>query len=144
MIPDYYTIIREAEELSRRLRKSKSWTKRVVLRVLRNTVIEIVPNRLWIVRGLPELGDKYTLYEVTSRSGKDYTCTCNLHSWGSSRKECTHIGAVMLLRKIKKIVEPGPGFEPGKLTGLQPAALDRSATPALLALTYVYYCRDLL
>ncbi len=104
---------KEALEIAKTFNKGRSWINRVVIRVLRNTIIEVVPEKLWIVKGLPELGDKYTTYEVFRKDEKYYACTCRIHLWGHARTICTHIGAVMLYRKIRK-VEPGPGFEPGK------------------------------
>ncbi|NPB01249.1 MAG: hypothetical protein GXO10_07730 [Crenarchaeota archaeon] len=102
-----------AEELKRQYRKSENWKKRIIKRVLLGTVNRIIPGRLWIVRGIPELGDRYQYYEVYSR-GERYLCTCYTHPWSGKRRPCTHVGAVMLYERIQTLLEPGPGFEPGK------------------------------
>ncbi|NPA70974.1 MAG: hypothetical protein GXO26_09210 [Crenarchaeota archaeon] len=102
-----------AEELTKQYGKSETWKRRIIKRVLLNTVSRIVPGKLWIVRGVPELGDKYQHYEVYNKDG-NYICTCYIHSWSSRRRPCTHVGAVILYERITSIVEPGPGFEPGK------------------------------
>ncbi len=102
-----------AEEIAKQYNKSENWKRRIIKRVLLNTVRRVVPGKLWIVKGISELGDKYSHYEVYNRDGK-YVCTCYIHSWSGRRRPCTHVGAVILYEKVWNVMEPGPGFEPGK------------------------------
>jgi len=61
--------------------------------------------KTWIVKGYRELGDHYPYYYVNflPRTQK-YFCTCFLNRYGKIREKkiCTHIGAVILYRKIWK------------------------------------------
>ncbi|NPA23188.1 MAG: hypothetical protein GXO23_02700 [Crenarchaeota archaeon] len=104
-----------AEEIALSLGKSEKWKERIIRRVIEGTIIRIIPERLWIVKGLPHLGDRYPSYEIY-RKDKRYICTCYTHPWSSRRRPCTHVGAVLLYENMIKILnmEPGPGFEPGK------------------------------
>jgi len=83
--------------------KSKSWIRRALIRFMRGTVKEYGEN-VWIVRGLPELGDRYPTYIVRLRDG-EYYCSCFESSWGLRRKSevCTHIAAVILYRNYKRL-----------------------------------------
>ncbi len=84
--------------------KTDSWFERAVIRVL----IGVKGKRgsYWLVPGLPELGDKYALYGVTYRDGK-YVCDCYLRMYGRTREKviCTHVAAVMLARRQRKLLE---------------------------------------
>jgi hypothetical protein len=70
---------------------------------MRGTVKEFNENT-WVVRGLPELGDRYPTYVVRLRDGR-YYCSCFESSWGLRRKSeiCTHIAAVILYRNYRKL-----------------------------------------
>jgi len=83
--------------------KSKSWIRRALIRFMKGTVREFSEN-VWVVRGLPELGDKYPTYVVRLRDGR-YYCSCFESSWGLRRKSevCTHIAAVILYRNYRKL-----------------------------------------
>jgi len=83
--------------------KSRSWVRRALIRFMKNTVKEYGEN-VWVVRGLPELGDKYPTYVVRLRDGR-YYCSCFESSWGLRRKSeiCTHIAAVILYRNYRKL-----------------------------------------
>ena len=84
--------------------KPDSWFFRAVLRCL--VSVEIVREGHWIVKGLKELGDAYPCYNVWLRGGR-YRCDCHFHAWGRRRRKeiCTHIAAVMLHRRQRKISE---------------------------------------
>ncbi len=87
--------------------KSSSWVRRVYKRVRLRTVREVVHNVLWQVRGIPELGDRALKYDVW-RSERGITCSCQLSSWGYTRKICTHLGAVlteMLLQHRDSVIK---------------------------------------
>jgi hypothetical protein len=83
--------------------KSRSWVRRALVRFMKGTVKEYGEN-VWVVRGLPELGDKYPTYVVRLRDGR-YYCSCFESSWGLRRKSevCTHIAAVILYRNYKRL-----------------------------------------
>jgi len=83
--------------------KSSSWIRRALIRFMKGTVREFNENT-WVVKGLPELGDKYPTYVVRFKENK-YQCSCFESSWGLRRKSeiCTHIAAVILYRNYKKL-----------------------------------------
>ena len=83
--------------------KSRSWVRRALIRFMKNTVKEYGEN-VWVVRGLPELGDKYPTYVVRFKENK-YQCSCFESNWGLRRRSeiCTHIAAVILYRNYKKL-----------------------------------------
>jgi len=83
--------------------KSKSWIRRALVRFMKNTVKEFSEN-VWVVKGLPELGDKYPTYVVRFRDGR-YYCSCFESSWGLRRRSevCTHIAAVILYRNYRRL-----------------------------------------
>ena len=83
--------------------KNKSWIRRALIRFMKNTVKEYGEN-VWVVRGLPELGDKYPTYVVRFRGGR-YYCSCFESNWGLRRRSevCTHIAAVILYRNYRKL-----------------------------------------
>jgi len=83
--------------------KSRSWVRRALIRFMKNTVKEYGEG-VWVVRGLPELGDRYPTYVVRLRDGR-YYCSCFESSWGLRRKSeiCTHIAAVILYRNYKRL-----------------------------------------
>jgi len=83
--------------------KSRSWVRRALVRFMKNTVKEFGEN-VWVVRGLPELGDKYPTYVVRLRDGR-YYCSCFESNWGLRRRSeiCTHIAAVILYRNYKRL-----------------------------------------
>ncbi len=90
-----------AHAVGARLGRGGTWTSRVLERILRKSIREVVNDRLWIVDGIPELGDSYPYYEVR-RTGSSLSCSCFLHLWGSRRRReiCTHVGAVIVLREL--------------------------------------------
>jgi len=83
--------------------KSKSWIRRALVRFMKNTVKEYGEG-VWVVKGLPELGDKYPTYVVRLRDGR-YYCSCFESNWGLRRRSeiCTHIAAVILYRNYRKL-----------------------------------------
>jgi SWIM zinc finger. len=83
--------------------KSKSWVRRALIRFMNGTVKEYGEN-VWVVKGLPELGDRYSTYVVRFKDGR-YYCSCFESNWGPRRKSeiCTHIAAVILYRNYKKL-----------------------------------------
>jgi hypothetical protein len=83
--------------------KSRSWVRRALIRFMRGTVREFNENT-WVVRGLPELGDKYPTYVVRFKENK-YQCSCFESSWGLRRRSeiCTHIATVILYRNYEKL-----------------------------------------
>jgi hypothetical protein len=83
--------------------KSRSWVRRALVRFMKNTVKEYGEN-VWVVKGLPELGDKYPAYVVRFKENK-YQCSCFESNWGLRRRSeiCTHIAAVILYRNYKKL-----------------------------------------
>lgn len=77
--------------------KSKSWLRRALARV--GDVSE--GPGYYVVRGRPELGDRYPEYRVWwSDREKRWICTCYLTEWGPRRARdiCTHVAAVILYR----------------------------------------------
>ena len=85
--------------------KPRSWYFRATYRVLKNTVKR--KRGYWIVEGLPELGDTKPAYTVTQDKTGKYFCTCYSSLYGVVRQKhiCTHIAAVMLHRRQRKITE---------------------------------------
>jgi hypothetical protein len=83
--------------------KSRSWVRRALIRFMKGTVKEYGEG-VWVVKGLPELGDKYPTYVVRFRDGR-YYCSCFESSWGLRRRSeiCTHIAAVILYRNYRKL-----------------------------------------
>lgn len=81
----------------------ESWVARAVARLLLRTV-ERVSESVWRVYGVPELGDWYNEYVVSLEGGK-YRCSCFNTKFGYVRRAriCTHIAAVMLKRRQRKI-----------------------------------------
>ncbi len=84
--------------------KGRSWASRVYYRITAKTVQKLVDDSLWIVKGIPQLGDHYTVYEIRKIDNK-FSCPCLAHPWGRSRYPCTHIGAVMTLVHILNLCE---------------------------------------
>ncbi|RLE75629.1 MAG: hypothetical protein DRJ56_05430 [Thermoprotei archaeon] len=86
--------------------KRDSWFYRAVLRCL--VGVRRAGASHWLVPGLPELGDAYPRYNVWVREGR-YACDCFFRAWGRRRRKeiCTHIAAVMLHRRQRKIGEYG-------------------------------------
>jgi hypothetical protein len=70
---------------------------------MKGTVGEFNENT-WVVRGSPELGDRYPTYVVRFKENK-YQCSCFESNWGLRRKSeiCTHIAAVILYRNYRKL-----------------------------------------
>ena len=80
--------------------KSESW----YIRCLTRYMLGITQSgKTWIVKGYRELGDYYPYYYVNFLpKAEKYFCTCFLNRYGKIREKkiCTHIGAVILYRKI--------------------------------------------
>jgi len=83
--------------------KPAEWFYRATYRLLAGNV-EKVGNERWLVKGLPELGDTYSWYNVWVSEGK-YRCDCFFRAYGYVRKAriCSHIAAVMLHRRQLKL-----------------------------------------
>ncbi|MEM4853168.1 MAG: hypothetical protein QXQ60_06355 [Thermofilum sp.] len=78
----------------------RSWVERAVLRFLLRTV-ERRGRTVYVVRGLPELGDWKDVYVVQRVGEHLYYCSCYSSSYGYVRRAriCTHIAAVILYRR---------------------------------------------
>jgi len=85
--------------------KSRSWIRRAILRL--GDVKEVREN-LYLVQSRRELGDWKPLYQVwfSEREGR-WFCTCYLSAFGFRRRReiCTHIAAVMLYRRYRKVLQ---------------------------------------
>jgi hypothetical protein len=83
----------------------EQWLVRAVTRYLLATVEE-QSRHTWLVRGIPELGDKKAYYLVT-QVGDRYECSCYNAPFGWTRRKniCTHIAAVMLYKRRRYIDE---------------------------------------
>lgn len=95
------------EELRRKFPgKPDSWLKRALARVA--DVSEA--GGYYVVKGRPELGDRYPLYHVWwNEAERRWTCTCYLSEWGQARARgiCTHVAAVMLYRSHRRAASSG-------------------------------------
>jgi hypothetical protein len=77
--------------------KSKAWLRRALARL--GDVEEA--GGYYIVKGRPDLGDRYPQYHVWwSEAEGRWVCTCYLTEWGPRRARdvCTHVAAVLLYR----------------------------------------------
>jgi len=81
--------------------KTHSWVRRVLFRL--EDVRELGPGH-YAVEGKPELGDRYPAYYVWLE-GRRWRCTCQTTAWGWSRGICTHVGAVLLYREYRRMLE---------------------------------------
>ena len=84
--------------------KPKSWFFRAVYRVLKGTVKK--KRGYWIITGLLELGDTKPTYIVTFSRNR-YYCSCYTTMYGAVRQKqiCTHVAALILYRRQRKITE---------------------------------------
>ncbi|MCC6049078.1 MAG: hypothetical protein LM580_00125 [Thermofilum sp.] len=80
------------------------WLARAAARLLLRTV-ERASASVWRVYGVPELGDWYNVYIVSIGADGKYRCSCFNTRFGYVRRAriCTHIAAVMLKRRQRKI-----------------------------------------
>jgi len=81
--------------------KTHSWVRRVLLRL--DGVKELGPGH-YAVEGRLELGDRYPVYYVWLE-GRRWRCTCQTTAWGWSRDICSHVGAVLLYREYRRMLE---------------------------------------
>jgi hypothetical protein len=81
--------------------KTHSWVRRVLLRL--DGVRELGPGH-YAVEGRLELGDRYPVYYVWLEGGR-WRCTCQTTAWGWTRDVCSHVGAVLLYREYKRMLE---------------------------------------
>jgi hypothetical protein len=96
----YPILLSALERLRERLpRFGRRWTRRVVQRL--RWVRELGPNH-YAVEGRPKLGDRRPAYYVWLEGGRRWRCTCQT-VW--RRGVCTHIGAVMLYREYRRLLE---------------------------------------
>ncbi|RLF11243.1 MAG: hypothetical protein DRJ98_03975 [Thermoprotei archaeon] len=83
--------------------KSESWVRRCLKRLRDVEEIEV---GTWRVKGRFELGDRYPNYLVKVVNGK-YQCSCHdphkPYSRFRRRSVCSHIGAVILYRALRKL-----------------------------------------
>ncbi len=95
-----YPILRRAlEKLREKLpRYGRSWTRHVLQRL--GGVRELGPNH-YTVEG--RRGDRRPAYFVWLEGGRRWRCTCQTAVW--RRGICTHIGAVMLYREYRRLLE---------------------------------------
>jgi len=104
--PGYESLVEALRDLHRAFPdKPRSWFFRAVYRVVKGTVER--RRGYWIVKGLEELGDTKPAYLVTiGKSGK-YYCSCFAGMYGAVRQKhiCTHIAAVMLHRRQRRLTE---------------------------------------
>ena len=93
-------VLRELKNLFDK--KSDSWFQRSAVRAL--FVIKKTEN-WWLLPGFKNLGDKYAIYAVVyDAREKKYYCDCFWHYLGKIRqiKICTHIGAVIVYRRLQR------------------------------------------
>ncbi len=93
-------VLKELKELFPK--KSESWFKRSAVRAL---FVVRKNDNWWLVPGFLSLGDEYSIYSVLyDKKEKKYTCDCFYHFYGEVRKAkiCTHIGAVMVYRRLQR------------------------------------------
>jgi len=81
--------------------KTDNWVRRVLLRL--DGVKELEPGH-YAVEGRLELGDRYPVYYVWLE-GRRWRCTCQTTAWGWSRDICSHVGAVLLYREYRRMLE---------------------------------------
>lgn len=81
----------------------ENWVARAVARVLLGTVVR-KGEGVWLVYGVPELGDWHGYYIVVLEGGR-YRCSCYTTKWGWRRASriCTHVAAVMLARRLERL-----------------------------------------
>ncbi|MEM1522401.1 MAG: hypothetical protein QXU69_05210 [Thermofilaceae archaeon] len=81
----------------------RSWVERAVLRFLLHTV-ERRGRTVYVVRGLPKLGDWKEAYVVQRLGERVYYCSCYSSTYGYVRRAriCTHIAAVTLYRRWRR------------------------------------------
>ncbi|MGC8583401.1 MAG: hypothetical protein ACP5HD_08530 [Thermoproteus sp.] len=82
--------------------KSREWLRRALARV--GDVSE--GPGYYVVKGRPELGDRYPQYHVWwSEAERRWLCTCYLTEWGRRRARdiCTHVAAVVLYRAHRSV-----------------------------------------
>ena len=81
--------------------KPRSWYVRAIVRLLNG--VKRVKGDVWILKGIPELGDHYPVYQVWFAKGR-YYCSCYSRKFGYRRRKsiCTHVAAVILSRKISR------------------------------------------
>jgi len=85
--------------------KGESWYIRCLTRYMMGVEYS---GKTWIVKGYRELGDNYPYYYVNYLpKSQKYFCTCFLNRYGKIREKkiCTHIGAVILCRRIQKKIK---------------------------------------
>ncbi|RLF23176.1 MAG: hypothetical protein DRN15_06900 [Thermoprotei archaeon] len=88
--------------------KSSSWYRRCLKRLRSVKLVKVDPlYEYWIVEGDPSLGDRDRVYFVRyDVRNKRYICTCytptKRFSWSRAKKVCTHVGAVILYRIVKR------------------------------------------
>ena len=102
----YESLVEALQELIRAFPgKPRSWYFRATYRVLKGTVKR--KKGYWLVRGLEELGDTKPAYIVVQDRTGRYNCSCYTGLYGALRAKhvCTHIAAVMLYRRQRKITE---------------------------------------
>jgi hypothetical protein len=81
--------------------KTHSWLRRVLFRL--DGVRELGSGH-YAVEGKPELGDRYPMYYVWLE-GTRWRCTCQTTAWGWTREICGHVGAVLLYREYRRMLE---------------------------------------
>jgi len=81
--------------------KTGNWLRRVLLRL--DGVKELEPDH-YAVEGRPELGDRYPVYYIWLE-GRRWRCTCQTTAWGWSRDVCSHVGAVLLYKEYRRMLE---------------------------------------
>jgi hypothetical protein len=93
-------LLRALEKLREKLpHAERGWMRRVLQRL--RWVRELGPGR-YAVEGRPELGDRHPAYYVWLE-GRRWRCTCRESLL--RRGVCTHIGAVMLYREYKRLLQ---------------------------------------
>ena len=83
--------------------KSEAWLKRCARRL---KDVEQVDVDSWMVKGRPELGDRYPSYLVRVVDGR-YRCSCHspYRPYAAKRRRsvCSHVGSVVLYRLVKRL-----------------------------------------
>lgn len=85
--------------------KTASWYMRVIARCLVGA--KRVAKYHWILPGIKPLRDRYPYYNVVLTDKGEWFCDCFTRRFGWRRREkmCTHVAAIVILRKAVKGLE---------------------------------------
>ncbi len=85
--------------------KTASWYMRVIARCLVGA--ERLAKYHWLLPGIKSLGDHYPYYNVVLTEKGEWFCDCFTRQFGWRRrgKICTHVAAIIVLRKAVRRFE---------------------------------------